>query len=430
MTRILLVDASRLSRRLGSMLLDWMGVELMEASTGEAALPLIRAEKPELVIMDPALPDMDGLEICRQIKKDPATQQVKIILLSACRDEQKIREAIAAGCDEYLTKPLHDETLVLRAKSWLHNEEIRQFPRIKLSLQISFEDFKGIFFEYARNISQVGVFIEMRQPVAEGTRLRLLFSLPPPYDHPVQAFAQVIHSIPEGLGRAGGVGARFLYLDDESKQILESMTQDHDSAQEAASVFSQVSYQQDEPLFSENSAELAQQAILHDELSNLQTSFDHLLSSHVHRCLREVIWENICQANSREAVIHLAMDAMEQLWGALSCHVWRKDETSQDLVSIGSRNNIRPDQELRVPLTGPLAQSLDENMVLIPAQIWQPAPSSPVFFAIIPYREETNELGLLSIQESCRHQDAFRAQDLALMTFLGHHLGPALSRFK
>lgn len=85
--------------------------ELIEAADGEEALVLARSERPDLILLDVAMPRLDGLEVCRQLKSDPSTQGIQIIMLTA-RPLDPLGERL--GADGYFTKPF--SPLALLAK--------------------------------------------------------------------------------------------------------------------------------------------------------------------------------------------------------------------------------------------------------------------------------------------------------------------------
>ena len=88
----------------------------MEARDGRAALAVVRAEKPDLVILDLGLPDMDGLDVCRAVRKD---SNVPIIMLTA-RDQDADKVAgLELGADDYVTKPFSPKELVARVRAVL-----------------------------------------------------------------------------------------------------------------------------------------------------------------------------------------------------------------------------------------------------------------------------------------------------------------------
>ncbi|OFV99548.1 MAG: two-component system response regulator [Acidobacteria bacterium RIFCSPLOWO2_12_FULL_54_10] len=87
------------------------GYPVITAEDGETALQLARAELPDLVLLDIMMPKMNGLEVCRALKSDPATARIHIILLTAMGQERDMQEGIQCGADEYMTKPFSSRKL-------------------------------------------------------------------------------------------------------------------------------------------------------------------------------------------------------------------------------------------------------------------------------------------------------------------------------
>ena len=118
-SRILIVDDNAANLKLATAVLDCPDFELFQAMDAEEALRLIASAPPDLILMDIALPGMDGLTLTRKLKDDPATSRIKIVAFTAFAmkgDEEKIR---AAGCDGYITKPAGVRELSLQVRSYL-----------------------------------------------------------------------------------------------------------------------------------------------------------------------------------------------------------------------------------------------------------------------------------------------------------------------
>ena len=113
MAKILLVDDNEDSRYIISRLLIRNGYDVVMATDGSAGVRMVATEKPDLVIMDLALPSIDGFEATRRIKASPETGSIPIIALTAfyaaSGDEERAREA---GCDDYDTKPVDPGSLL------------------------------------------------------------------------------------------------------------------------------------------------------------------------------------------------------------------------------------------------------------------------------------------------------------------------------
>ena len=112
MNRILCVDDNDNNLYILNTLLDHAGYEVLLARTGEEAVTLAVAEKPDMVLMDLTLPGIDGCEATRQIRAEPELGDIPIIALSAHAEEEKGAEARAAGCAGYARKPIQIRALL------------------------------------------------------------------------------------------------------------------------------------------------------------------------------------------------------------------------------------------------------------------------------------------------------------------------------
>jgi len=99
--------------------LEKEGIQCWEASEGNAALQLARMHKPDLLILDLMLPGVDGLEICRLLRRDPGTASVAIIMLTAKGEEVDRIVGLEMGADDYIVKPFSLRELVARVKAVL-----------------------------------------------------------------------------------------------------------------------------------------------------------------------------------------------------------------------------------------------------------------------------------------------------------------------
>lgn len=99
--------------------------QVIRAGSGARAIELARAQKPDLLLVDVMMPDVDGFEVCRTLRSDPETTDLPILLYSAIVGEEVRTKARAAGADEFLGKTLHHAELVSRVRDWLAS---RSFP--------------------------------------------------------------------------------------------------------------------------------------------------------------------------------------------------------------------------------------------------------------------------------------------------------------
>jgi two-component system, cell cycle response regulator DivK len=103
--KVLVVEDDADNRRIISTVLSVEGYEVVEATDGVEALAQARAERPDLILMDLALPNMDGWEATRRLKGDPKTRSIPVVALTAVAMRGDEENARAAGCDDYVPKP-------------------------------------------------------------------------------------------------------------------------------------------------------------------------------------------------------------------------------------------------------------------------------------------------------------------------------------
>ena len=123
--RILIVDDNASNRDILKARLQVHGYELLEAADGERALSVVKDHGPDLVLLDVMIPKIDGIEVCRRLKGDPAFPFLSVILVTAKADSKDVVAGLEAGADEYLTKPFSPlallalvEALVPETRSW------------------------------------------------------------------------------------------------------------------------------------------------------------------------------------------------------------------------------------------------------------------------------------------------------------------------
>ncbi|MES5484540.1 response regulator [Bradyrhizobium sp. INPA03-11B] len=115
MPKILYAEDNEDNIYLICMRFDLLGAyQLLVAEDGESAIAVARAERPDLILMDLGLPVVDGWEATRRLKTDPATRAIPIIALSAHALAGAREKALAAGCDEFDTKPVEFDRLLAK----------------------------------------------------------------------------------------------------------------------------------------------------------------------------------------------------------------------------------------------------------------------------------------------------------------------------
>jgi len=119
MPKILLVEDNEMNRDMLSRRLEKRGYTVSIAVDGAAGLAAAKAEHPELILMDMSLPVIDGWEATRQLKADPATKAIPVIALTAHAMDSDRDKALAAGCDDFDTKPVELPRLLVKIEELL-----------------------------------------------------------------------------------------------------------------------------------------------------------------------------------------------------------------------------------------------------------------------------------------------------------------------
>jgi len=122
MQRILLVEDNEMNRDMLSRRLARRGFEVIIAVDGQEALVKAREESPFLILMDMSLPVLDGWEATRMLKKDQETRPIPVIGLTAHAMAGDREKCLAAGCDEYDTKPVDFDRLISKIRAFLPEE--------------------------------------------------------------------------------------------------------------------------------------------------------------------------------------------------------------------------------------------------------------------------------------------------------------------
>ncbi len=110
--KILLVEDNPVNRRLAEFLLRSQGYQVRAATTAQEAFDTIKAERPDLILMDVQLPRMDGLEATRKLKEEPNTRDIPVVAVTSYAMKGDREKALAAGCSGYITKPIDKDTFV------------------------------------------------------------------------------------------------------------------------------------------------------------------------------------------------------------------------------------------------------------------------------------------------------------------------------
>lgn len=223
--RVLLVDDVRLFLEVTRSFFSRDKVQMTTASNGLEALKSVRALRPDLIIMDLNMPEMDGAASCRAIKADPELARIPVILLFDGSDRSGEERCRQAGCDATLSKPCHRQRLLEVARNFL-KVPVRIAPRVPIRLLVRYgvEDQRTLH-DYTVNFSAGGIFLATALILPVETPVTLEF-LVPGTEMPVICKGRVAWINPAGEPIKGdlpaGLGLQFVDVTPKDQQIIGS----------------------------------------------------------------------------------------------------------------------------------------------------------------------------------------------------------------
>jgi two-component system, OmpR family, alkaline phosphatase synthesis response regulator PhoP len=132
-SKILIADDNIPNVELLEAYLAEMECEIAVAADGQETMDKVREFQPDLILLDIMMPKLSGFEVCRALKKDPATKEIMILMVTALDEPGDIERALAAGCNDFLSKPINKFALLIRVKNMLELrhvvDELEQLKR-------------------------------------------------------------------------------------------------------------------------------------------------------------------------------------------------------------------------------------------------------------------------------------------------------------
>src|SRR6202521_2964833 len=129
--RVLVVDDVELNVKLLEAKLSSEYFEVIAADNGPAALDMVEAELPDIILLDVMMPRMDGFEVCRRLKANPHTTDIPVVMVTALSDVSDRLRGLEAGADDFLTKPVNDTALFARVRSLVRLKRMMDELRLR-----------------------------------------------------------------------------------------------------------------------------------------------------------------------------------------------------------------------------------------------------------------------------------------------------------
>src|ERR1051325_2319395 len=121
---LLVVDDQEVNIQVVGAVLGKLGFEILPATSGAQALKRLGIRRPDLILLDLLMPDMDGFELCRRIRETPDWVEIPIIFLSSADDKDLIVRAFESGGVDYITKPFNHAELIIRVRTHLDRKSV------------------------------------------------------------------------------------------------------------------------------------------------------------------------------------------------------------------------------------------------------------------------------------------------------------------
>ena len=214
---ILLVDDVRLFLEIQKEFLQNSSVNVMTAKNGADALRAVGSKRPDLIIMDLEMPEMNGADCCRALKSDPFSADIPVVMITARGDQASQGYCRSAGCDEFLTKPLSRNAFLETAGRFVKDIERRE-ARKPVNLPGTIQS-RGMSIPCSvLDLSVGGAFIAADFLGEVGRLIQLSFTLPD--GSALECRGQIVWFGAHRGSRQGGFGVSFSLLPVSTKDTL------------------------------------------------------------------------------------------------------------------------------------------------------------------------------------------------------------------
>ena len=218
---ILIIDDAPMFRELESIFLANAGRVTTEAD-GAAGLARAKRERPDVVVVDFAMPELSGIEVCSAIQADPELQHTAVIVVTGGEDPDERARAVMAGADDVLSKPINRVALI-QAVNRFRTSTRKGLRRVPVAAPVRIltegQQARGI----ARNLSRGGMFVEVGEPLSLNDEVQIHFPLPDTADRSstLRTTAKVVWTRHGASRTSAGLGLQFLALDRASAERIE-----------------------------------------------------------------------------------------------------------------------------------------------------------------------------------------------------------------
>ena len=210
---VLLVDDVRLFLQLEETFFKRTGCQVLTAASGTEAISIATEQKPDLILLDYLMPDMNGDEVCRKLKSKDDTKGIPIIIVSTSANKEDIAKCFDAGADDYVTKPINPNDVLKRAAQMM-DIAYRLHRRLSVSFRVSGEMPSQTFSGHSKNLSRSGILVECDNRFDPGMGLQLLLPILPDGKE-IHIKGEIVRTARDIQGEKYLLGIRFVEATEE-----------------------------------------------------------------------------------------------------------------------------------------------------------------------------------------------------------------------
>lgn len=430
MAKILLVDDVDLFLELERSYLEGLGYDLVTASTGEETLARIDKINPDILLLDYYMPGIDGNEVCKALRKKPRWQRLPVIMVTAAGKPEEVQRCLAAGCDDYVTKPVNKQELREKVKRLLGQIHRRTTDRVPVSLPVSIFQNGLEDVGRTRDMSRNGLYLKTTANLPENSSVELKLDLGNARQLDLLGKVKRVNDNGES-----GLGVYFIHPDAHGQKEIDSLIHDgmarlatgSDSdaglhqrllalERECASLrAAQDSSQRRISELEQENHEFANQLVQVEDVNNNLTNL-YIASSRLHSTL------------DRQETLEIIKEVVINFVGAEKFAVFIFDDSEKSLkfeTGEGFEDDeTLPQVNLGEGLLGEVAQKGENYFSEAMTNLEAHDPAEPL--VAIPLMIHGELLGLLAIYQLFIQKEQLASIDYQLFSMLGEHAATAL----
>jgi CheY-like chemotaxis protein len=226
---LLIVDDVRLFLQLTKTMFSREEYIIHTAVNGQQAIDIAKAQIPDLILLDLHMPEIEGDEVCRHIRSEPATRHIPVVMVTSESNHDVRRRCLHAGCDNFITKPVRLDVLNQAVEKQLTVNK-RNYPRVDIVLPCLLDNGMDQLLTDIHTLSAGGAYVEVDPPPLPDSDHLLTFFLPEERENiSVKALARWNRFIPGN--RPAGSGFEFVGAEEESLERLNQWAEAMDDNQ-------------------------------------------------------------------------------------------------------------------------------------------------------------------------------------------------------